>query len=257
MMVYLKEFAKYIVPELKSSPNIVIKEMDEASAKRTTTVAYYMKSALDSTGSEYITLNPVTLLTSTNNDIISTLAHEGYPGHLYAYLYSKEQGLSNISTIMTSTAHGEGWATYVQSKLYEYAKSLSTNEDFGLVMDYLIANQLSGHLLETRLDVAIHYEGWTVSDVAAYMDKLGYSSDAAQELYDLIIEMPTQYASYGYGKLVFNKIHNEAKKALGNYYNEIEFNSMILSNGWVELDILEEMVDAYLDDKCFEYGIER
>ena len=257
MMVYLKEFAKYIVPELKSSPNIVIKEMDEASAKRTTTVAYYLKSALDNTGSEYITLNPVTLLTSTNNDIISTLAHEGYPGHLYAYLYSKEQGLSNISTIMTSTAHGEGWATYVQSKLYEYAKSLSTNEDFGLVIDYLLANQLSGHLLETRLDVAIHYEGWTVSDVAAYMDKLGYSSDAAQELYDLIIEMPTQYASYGYGKVVFNKIHNEAKKALGNYYNEIEFNSMILSNGWVELEILEEMVDAYLDDKCFEYGIER
>jgi uncharacterized protein (DUF885 family) len=257
MMVYLKEFAKYIVPELKSAPNIVIKEMDEASAKRTTTVAYYMKSALDNTGSEYITLNPVTLLTSTNNDIISTLAHEGYPGHLYAYLYSKEQGLSNISTIMTSTAHGEGWATYVQSKLYEYAKSLSTNEDFGLVMDYLIANQLSGHLLETRLDVGIHYEGWTVSDVAAYMDKLGYSSDSAKELYDLIIEMPTQYASYGYGKVVFNKIHNEAKKALGNYYNEIEFNSMILSNGWVELDILEEMVDAYLDDKCFEYGIER
>ena len=257
MMVYLKEFAKYIVPELKNAPNIVIKEMDEASAKRTTAVAYYMKSALDNTGSEYITLNPVTLLTSTKNDIIGTLAHEGYPGHLYAYVYSKEQGLSNLSTIMTSTAHGEGWATYVESKLYEYAKSLSTNEDFGLVMDYLIANQLSGHLLETRLDVGIHYEGWTVSDVAAYMDKLGYSSDAAQELYDLIIEMPTQYASYGYGKLVFHKVHNEAKKALGNYYNEIEFNSMILSNGWVELGTLEEMVDAYLDDKCFEYGIER
>lgn len=257
MMVYLKEFAKYIVPELKSAPNIVIKEMDEASAKRTTAVAYYMKSALDNTGSEFITLNPVTLLTSTKNDIIGTLAHEGYPGHLYAYVYSKEQGLSNLSTIMTSTAHGEGWATYVESKLYEYAKSLSTNEDFGLVMDYLLANQLSGHLLETRLDVGIHYEGWTVSEVAAYMDKLGYNSDAAQEIFDLIIEMPTQFASYGYGKLVFHKVHNEAKKALGNYYNEIEFNSMILSNGWVELGTLEEMVDAYLDDKCFEYGIER
>ena len=257
MMVYLKEFAKYIVPELKSEPNIVIKEMDEASAKITTAVAYYMRSAIDNTGSEFITLNPVTLLTSTNNDILGTLAHEGYPGHLYAYVYLKEQGLSNIATIMTSTAHGEGWATYVESKLYEYAKSLSTNEDFGLVMDYLLANQLSGHLLETRLDVGIHYEGWTVSDVAAYMDKLGYSSDAAQEIYDVIIEMPTQYASYGYGKLVFHKVHNEAKKALGNYYNEIEFNSMILSNGWVELGTLEEMVDAYLDDKCFEYGIER
>ena len=257
MMVYLKEFAKYIVPELKSAPDIVIKEMDEASAKVSNAVAYYMKSALDNTGSEYITLNPVTLLTSTNNDIIGTLAHEGYPGHLYAYVYSKEQGLSNLSTIMTSTAHGEGWATYVELKLYEYAKSLSTNEDFGLVMDYLYANQLSGFLLETRLDAGIHYEGWTVSDVSAYLDKLGYNADAAQEIYDLIIETPTQYASYGYGKLVFNKIHNQAKAALGVYYDEIEFNAMILSNGWVELEVLEEMVDAYLDDKCFEYGIER
>ena len=162
-----------------------------------------------------------------------------------------------ITVVNTSTAHAEGWATYVELKLYEYAKSLSTNEDFGLVMDYLYANQLSGFLLETRLDAGIHYEGWTVSDVSAYLDKLGYNADAAQEIYDLIIETPTQYASYGYGKLVFNKIHNQAKAALGVYYDEIEFNAMILSNGWVELEVLEEMADAYLDDKCFEYGIER
>ena len=124
-------------------------------------------------------------------------------------------------------------------------------------MDYLYDNTLSWYLLETLLDVGINYEGWALSDVTNYIKKLGYSSDVAEELYNLIIEIPTQYASYGYGKLVFNKIHNQAKETLGVYYNEIEFNSMILSNGWVELEILEEMVEEYLDDKCFEYGIER
>ena len=140
MIVYLKEFAKTIVPDLQTDPDIVIKEMDEASAKASNAVAYYMKSAVDSTASEYITLNPDKLKGSTKNDVLSTLAHEGYPGHLYAYLYSKELGLSNIATIMTSTAHGEGWATYVSIKLFEYAMERSDNDKFKEVMAYLRAN---------------------------------------------------------------------------------------------------------------------
>ena len=85
-------------------------DYNEYALKVSNAVAYYMKSALDNTGSEYITLNPVKLGSSTSNDVLGTLAHEGYPGHLYAYVYSKELGLSNIATVMTSTAHGEGWA---------------------------------------------------------------------------------------------------------------------------------------------------
>ena len=257
MMVFLKDFAKSLVPLLKSEPDIVIKEMDEASAKISNALAYYMKSALDNTSSEYITLNPVTLLSSSNNDIIGTLAHEGYPGHLYAYVYSKELDLPNISKIMTSVAHGEGWATYVQYKLYEYAKELNSDEKFDMIMDYLMANQLSSYLLECRLDAGIHYEGWKVKDVANFLKKLGYNEEAAQEIFNLLIETPAQYAAYGYGKYIFTKIHNEAKETLGNYYDEVEFNAMILSNGWVGLETLEQMCDEYLDDKCFQYGIER
>ena len=255
MMVYLKEFAKTIVPDLKSDPNIVIKEMDDASAKVSNALAYYMKSALDNTASEYITLNPVTLLTNHNNEIIGTLAHEGYPGHLYAYVFSKEQDLPNINKVMSNVAHGEGWATYVQLKLYEYGKDQNPDEKFNKVMDYLYANQLSSFLLETRLDVGIHYEGWTVKEVGAFLKKLGYDESAAQEIYNLIIETATQYASYGYGKYIFFNLHKEAKEVLGNYYNEIEFNTMLLSNGWVGLETIEQMCDEYLEAKCFEYGL--
>ena len=255
MLEYLKEFAKTIVPELKSNPDIVVKEMDLAAAKVSNAVAYYMKSALDNTGSEYITLNPVKLGLSSANDVISTLAHEGYPGHLYAYVYSKELGLSNLSTIMTNTGHAEGWATYVELKLYEYAKANSDDEGFDLVMDYLYANQLSGFLLETRIDAGIHYEGWTVEQVGKFMDKLGYNGDAAQSIYDLLIEIPGQYAAYGYGKYIFNKLHNEAKEILGYHYNEIEFNSMLLSKGWTDLKILLQTYEEYMEIKCHEYGI--
>ena len=256
MMEYLKVFAPTIVPELQSDPNIVIKEMDESAAKVSNAVAFYRKSPLDNTGSEYVTLNPIKIGESTINDTLGTLAHEGYPGHLYAYVYSKELGLSNIAIIMTSTAHAEGWATYVQLKLFEYAKGQSNDKKFQSIMDYLYQNQLSGYLLETRIDVGIQYEGWDVEKIAEYLGKLGYNSGAAQSLYDLLIEMPAQYAAYGYGKVIFNSLHEKAKSTLGSFYDEIEFNAMLLSKGWTGLDLLTKTYEEYMIDKCYECGLE-
>lgn len=253
MVEYLKEFAKTIVPDLKSTPEISIKEMDTASAKVSNAVAYYMKSALDNSQGEHITLNPLKL--GDINDVLGTLAHEGYPGHLYAYVYSKELNLPNISTIMTSTAHGEGWATYVELKLYEYASSLSTDYNFIEVMDYLYANQKAGFLLETRLDVGIHYEGWDIQKVSTFLDTNGYNGGAAESIYNLLIEMPTSYASYGYGKLFFTSLHDEAKRILGGFYDEIEFNNMLLSKGWTSLGELKKTYDEYMKQTCHKYGL--
>lgn len=252
---FLKEYAKSIVPDLKSNPSIVVKKMDVASAKVSNAVAYYMKSALDNTGSEYITLNPTKTIESSSNDVLGTLAHEGYPGHLYAYIYSKELELSNLATVMTNTGHAEGWATYVQLKLYEYAKERSDDPKFQAVMDYLYANELSSFLLETRLDAGIHLQGWTENNIATYMNGLGYSSDSAGMIYDLLVEIPTQYASYGYGKYIFIKLHNEAQKKLGIYYDEVEFNAMLLSKGWTDLEQLEKTYEDYMTIKCHEHGI--
>lgn len=253
MMVFLKDFAKTIVPELKTAPEISIKEMDEASAKVSNAVAYYMKSALDNTAGEHITLNPLKL--GDLNDVLGTLSHEGYPGHLYAYCYSKELNLHNLSTIMTSTAHGEGWATYVELKLYEYAMEVSTDGKFIDVMSYLYHNQLSGFLLETRIDAGIHCEGWKVEDVASYMKSLGYGSSQAEEIFNLLIETPASYAAYGYGKLFFYNLHQEARDVLGNYYDEVEFNAMLLSKGWTSLGTLHETYNEYITKTCHKYGI--
>ena len=68
--------------------------------------------------------------------------------------------------------------------------------------------------------------------------------------------MPTTYAAYGYGRLEFSKLHDEAQKVLGKYYDEVEFNAMVLSKGWTNLGILQDTYEAYMIDKCFECGIE-
>ena len=81
------------------------------------------------------------------------------------------------------------------------------------------------------------------------MDKVGYSSDGAEGLYDLLIEMPATYQAYGYGKYFFIKLHKDAKKALGSAYNEVEYNEALLSKGWVGLEMLKENHDAYLASK--------
>ncbi len=253
MLEYLKEFAKTIVPDLKTTPSITIKEMDEASAKVSNAVAYYMKSALDNDKQEFITLNPVKL--GDANDVLGTLSHEGYPGHLYAYTFTKQLDLHNISKIMTSTAHGEGWATYVELALYQNIINTTKDSALKAIARYLYANQLSGFLLETRIDVGIHYQGWNIARIAYFMDNLGYSSDAAQDIYRLLIETPTSYAAYGYGKLFFYNLHEEAKEILKDQYNEVEFNEMLLSKGWTSLDVLQETYDNYMKKKCHKLGI--
>ena len=256
IMDYLKSFSSTLAPKLKNEPQIVIKEMSDEIAKESSSIAFYLKSALDNTGKEYITVNSYVLEKTNNNEYLATLAHEGYPGHLYAYNYAKELDLSNYSTLVTNTAFAEGWATYVELKLYEYAKEQVNDVTFDMVMDYLYAEQLNSFLIEARIDVGIHYEKWSFEELAKYLQQAGYDYSNAVSIYYLMIEMPTQYSTYGYGKLLFYNLHEEAKKVLGEYYNELEFNTMILSEGWVELEILEELCDEYLKTKCYELGIE-
>lgn len=258
MIVYLKEFAKTIVPELESDPQVLIKYMDTTAAEKSNAVAYYMRSAIDSFTDEYITLNP--LKTSTDvNDTLSTVAHEGYPGHLYAHVFSKDSDYANILKVMSSTAYSEGWATYVQLKLYDYMKehltgTSSTKETMSLAIDYLYYNQLVGYLLYNKIDYMIHVEHSKISDIAKYMDDMGFNGGAAEEIYRTLIEMPTGYNSYGYGMVFMNDLHIDCKARLGSLYNEVDFNKFVLSTTQTSLYELKSLTDQYIEDTLFLYG---
>lgn len=252
IILYLKEFSKTIVPELENEPDITFSYMDEAVGNITTTVAYYLKSPLDNNLSENITLNGK-YLNDDKDELLLTIAHEGYPGHLYEYCYLKELGLSNISTIMTNTGHGEGWACYVQEKLYDYIKDNTTDKGLKLYCDYSKYNFLLSYLLYTRIDVGINYEGWTILELEEYLSLNGYNIDVATDLFETLIEMPTAYAAYGYGSLKMHNYHTNAKNKLGKKYDEVEFNKIIMSCGWSGYDKLDKIVNDYIN--CYSYVV--
>lgn len=255
---YLKEFAKTIVPDLKSTPEIDVAVMDKTVTENTTTLAYYMKSPLDSYSNEYIHLN-MDALGNNYLETIKTLAHEGYPGHLYAYVTTKENpNLSNLVRVMTNTGHGEGWAKYVEIALGSYIAEQKGSYDWTIAMEQSKYWDLFIYNIYTRIDVGIHYEGWDDSQVYQYLKNCNLAVDekSAAEIARDFVEMPGQYAAYGYGQSFVYEIHEEAKRVLGEHYNEIEFNAMLLENGWVGLSQLEYYYNQYMSEKCFLLGIE-
>ena len=256
MITFLKEFAKTIVPDLKATPSIVVSEMDESVAKRTTTVAYYMKSAVDKTDVEYIHLNPLSL-GDDYNDTLSTMAHEGYPGHLYAYVYTKELGLHPIEVIFTNTGHGEGWATYVQLELYKYLGEQSGDPIVQAALDYLYYNQLLSYNIYTRIDFGVNYQDWKQAEILSFMKKAGFTvdEDGALNLFRMFIEVPSQYYAYGYGQTVIYQAHKFAQEALGDWYDVIEFNKEVLAHGWAELEYFNENIYKYIDEQMFIHGM--
>ena len=259
MITYLKEFAKTVVAPLKTTPDIKIKYMDDAVAEISNATAYYKKSALDGGNTEFITLNGKQLKGDYNNCLL-TMAHEGYPGHLYEYIYNKQLGYSNFTKIATSTAHGEGWAMYVELLLLDYMKSHHTQGEskqaaVDAACDYLYNNTLMGYAAYAYVDYMIHMEGWKKEDIATYFDEIGFNSSAALDLYRTLIEMPTTYAAYGYGVIFMAGIHAKAQGALGGYYDEIEFNEAIMQHGWCSLGKLQQLTDEYIEDTLFYYTI--
>lgn len=254
MLYYLKDFAYTIVPELQTNPKIKLAELDPTVQERTTTVAYYMKSALDSTDIESIHTNPH-FLSEDINDTLSTLGHEGYPGHLYNFVYTKESNMSNLAKIMTNTCYGEGWATYVSLALYRHIKANTTDKAIQYACDYLINNEIIGYALYARIDAGIHLENWKEADIKEYLDSKGFNGDAAKDVYRTLIEIPTQYVSYGFGICLFDQLHTDCKKELGNYYDEVSFNKMILDLGWCNMETLYNSCYEYINQCKILYGL--
>lgn len=245
MLDYLKNFSTNIVEPLKTTPTISIKYMDDATAKSSNALAYYTKSALDNYENETITLNGESLK-DNYNETLSTLAHEGYPGHLYDYVYSKQQDISAFAKINSNLTSGEGWANYVSYKLFEYISDSTNDKAIKYYCKYYNANTAYSYLAYTYFDYGIHYLAWNIDEFKDKLYYAGFDKSYAQELYRLLIEMPGEYAAYGYGMSYFIDIHNQAKETLKNNYNEIEFNKLLLEDGWISLDRISKKVSKYL-----------
>ena len=198
--------------------------------------AFYLTPPLDDIRENVIYINP------KNNpfgvELYTTLAHEGYPGHLYQTVYSQlffqKTEVNPVRCLLSYGGYVEGWAMYVELKAYDFAKTFMTQaapETESLYELYKLDRQIQ-LCLYSLLDIAIHHEGATYGQVHKILSSVGISDPAStRSIYEYIVEEPTNYLKYYLGYLEIMNLKAEAQKIWGNAYSEYRFHKFYLENG--------------------------
>ena len=185
--------------------------------------AFYMIPPIDETVRNVIYINPANHYNAL--ELYTTLAHEGYPGHLYQTVLFESQNDSPLRSILNFGGYVEGWATYVE--LYSYS---TWTEDPALASLYQKDRSLMLGIA-SLLDIGIHYHGYSRSDVASFLSKFGITEDTANTLYNNILEAPANYLKYYVGYLNFKDLQSYMKDILGDRFSLKEYHARVLKIG--------------------------
>lgn len=191
-----------------------IKYVDE-SLEAYSAPAFYMMPPIDNICENLICLNA----RDTQDDLAlyTTLAHEGYPGHLYQTVYSKryqeQENLLPLGSVLYYGGFVEGWAMYVELASYDKAIGLA-KEEHPEAAAYYQACRLDRQFrlgLYSLLDIAIHYDNASFEDVQKFCYYFGITDSAGlSALYQYIAEEPCNYLKYYLGYLEILELKRQA-----------------------------------------------
>lgn len=203
-------------------------------------LAYYMAPAIDDPDNNLIRVNGL-----HTDGMWTTLAHEGYPGHMLQNAYYMSTDPEPVRTLMNFLGYKEGWAMYAcYDSLYYYEYEEPEYGDTIAAL-YQLNDEMS-YLMMGRVDLGINYEGWTLQDTADYLTKNGMDGSAAQELYTTMVGDPAVYQSYSTGYYEMKELRDYAEEKMGDDFDLKTFYTIILETGPCQFDILKEQVDKKL-----------
>lgn len=203
--------------------------------------AFYMIPAIDNLTENVIYINNGQ--TASGLNLYTTLAHEGYPGHLYQTVYFSASEPDPIRSILDFGGYVEGWATYAEMMSYYLAPLPKTEASLLQKNSSVILG------LYALADMGIHYDGWSVTDTVRFFSDYGINDpNAVQSVYKLIIGSPANYLKYYIGYLKFYELKKEMADALGNQFSQKEFHRAVLDVGPAPFEILYDEVEKNLLD---------
>ena len=203
--------------------------------------AFYMIPAIDNLTENVIYINNGQ--TASGLNLYTTLAHEGYPGHLYQTVYFSASEPDPIRSILDFGGYVEGWATYAEMMSYYLAPLPKTEASLLQKNSSVILG------LYALADIGIHYDGWSVTDTVRFFSDYGINdANAVQSVYKLIIGSPANYLKYYIGYLKFYELKKEMADALGNQFSQKEFHRAVLDVGPAPFEIVYDEVEKNLLD---------
>lgn len=203
--------------------------------------AFYMIPAIDAYNENVIYVNEAQI--GNTMTLFTTLAHEGYPGHLYQTVYFANTNPDPIRTILNFGGYVEGWATYAEMCSYYLAP---------LTKDQATLLQKNSSIvlgLYTLADIGIHYDGWSREDAIAFYKKYGIGDeDNINQIYDLILGSPGNYLKYYVGYMEFLELKKDWVKEYGSQASQKEFHKAVLDVGPAPFKVVEKYIGRELDN---------
>ena len=195
--------------------------------------AFYMIPAIDNVQENVIYINQAHM--GDDLTLFTTLAHEGYPGHLYQTIYYNGTDPDPIRSTFNFGGYVEGWATYAEMGSY-YLMPLSKEQSTLLQKN---ASIILG--LYALADMGIHYDGWTQMDTAAFFSNYGITdAEAVEQIYELIIGSPGNYLKYYIGYVEFLELKKDWVEEKGDEFSQKEFHEAVLEVGPAPFEIVKD-----------------
>lgn len=252
MLTDLQERMKGSFPAVSGEAvSVTIKPVSE-SLEAYSAPAYYLTAPLDDTVNNAIYINKQKTLSDL--ELYTTLAHEGYPGHLYQNVYRKrrslEEGANPAKELLWYGGYSEGWAVYVEFLSYDYASALL--QEYDQSEDAALA-QIEKHnrslqlCLYSLLDIMIHYDNASFNKVAKVLEGFGIQDSASvKAVYTYIAQEPCNYLKYYLGYLEILSLRENARRLWGDAYTDYKFHCFYLDNGPADFLSLEEQAEQWV-----------
>jgi len=204
--------------------------------------AFYENPSLDGSRPGKFYVNTYNMDDEPKYQMEALCYHEGVPGHHMQIALAQELvGIPKFRKMGGNTAYIEGWALYSELIPKEMGLYQDPYSDFGrLSMEIFRAARLVA-------DVGIHVKKWTREEAIDYFVKntANAKGDIDKEIERYFL-WPGQATGYKVGMLKILELREKAKAALGEKFNIKKFHDVVLMNGALPLNVLEELVDEMI-----------
>jgi len=169
--------------------------------------------------------------------LFPTIAHEGYPGHLYQTVATLSGETNPLRYLLSPTGYEEGWASYVETYCYKYAGFSEA------LTSFLQADQVATLCLYALSDIFIHYDGYTPEQLSAFLTGYGFPKESVNLIYQTLVAEPGAYLPYAVGCLEFMELRELTKELWAEEYSDYAFHEFLLEMGPLPFDVLEELMN--------------
>ena len=247
ILTHGRDIAKRIDPELprlfKVLPRMTYGVAAIPPDRARTSSEYYEPPALDGSRAGYFYMRTVDPEKQTSCCLESTILHESVPGHHLQIALSYEiPGMPEFRKISEFTAYTEGWALYAETLGPDLHMYETPYEMYGYWQGQIF------RAARLVVDTGIHAKGWSREQAIDYMVSAG--ADASRDFIasevDRYIAWPGQALAYKGGQLKILELRALAQKELGPKFDIREFHDVVLRNGTIPLDVLEEQVRDWI-----------